>query len=130
MKRIPDTFPDKDAIRDVYEHICYYYQMAMGDGYNVTREFDLDEFCRTSNTFRSRPTVRYIYWNGQAISNIRKNKTTPPAYTFCSAATSYTAFMNSRQNRNNSSNGFYAAMEACSAIMSLWTNGVLRLYPG
>ena len=51
MKRIPDTFPDKDAIRDVYEHICYYYQMAMGDGYNVTREFDLDEFCRNFKHF-------------------------------------------------------------------------------
>ena len=51
MKRIPDTFPDKDAIREVYEHICYYYQMAMGDGYNVTREFDLDEFCRNFKHF-------------------------------------------------------------------------------
>ena len=30
MKRIHDTFPDKDAIQEVYEHICYYYQMAMG----------------------------------------------------------------------------------------------------
>ena len=41
----------KDAIREVYEHICYYYQMAMGDGYNVTREFDLDEFCRNFKHF-------------------------------------------------------------------------------
>ena len=86
MKRIPDTFPDKDAIREVYEHICYYYQMAMGDGYNVTREFDLDEFCRN---FKHFPVQ-----NGQDTSNIRKNKTTPPAYTFCSAATSYIVFMN------------------------------------
>lgn len=45
MKRIPDTYPDKEYIRKVYEHICYYYQMAMGDGYNVTREFNLEEFC-------------------------------------------------------------------------------------
>lgn len=51
MKRIPDTFPDKKDIRKVYEHLCYYYQMAMGDGYNVTREFDLDEFCRNFRHF-------------------------------------------------------------------------------
>ena len=31
-KRIPDTFPEKDYIKQVYEHLQYYYQMAMGDG--------------------------------------------------------------------------------------------------
>ena len=51
MKRIPETFPDKDDIRKVYEHICYYCQMAMGDGYQVTREFNLEEFCRNFKHF-------------------------------------------------------------------------------
>ena len=51
MKRIPDTFPDRDFIKDVYEHICFYYQMAMGDGQNVTYAFDLDEFCRNFKHF-------------------------------------------------------------------------------
>ena len=51
MKRIPDTYPEKDSIRQVYEHICYYYQMAMGDGFNVTREFSMEEFCRNFKHF-------------------------------------------------------------------------------
>ena len=51
MKRIPDTFPDRDFIKDVYEHICFYYQMAMGDGQNVTYAFDLEEFCRNFKHF-------------------------------------------------------------------------------
>lgn len=51
QKRIPDTFPDKEFIRDIYEDICYYYQMAMGDGLNVTREFNLNEFCRNFKHF-------------------------------------------------------------------------------
>lgn len=51
MKRIPDTYPDKEKIRQVYEHICYYYQMAMGDGYNVIKEFNLEEFCRNFKHF-------------------------------------------------------------------------------
>lgn len=51
MRRIPDSFPTKEAIRTVYEHLCYYYQMAMGDGLNVTREFHLDEFCRNFKHF-------------------------------------------------------------------------------
>ncbi len=45
-KRIPDTFPDKEYIRQLYEHLNYYYQMAMGDGLGCTYEFNLEEFCR------------------------------------------------------------------------------------
>ncbi|MBU3808402.1 MAG: RecQ family ATP-dependent DNA helicase [Candidatus Phocaeicola faecipullorum] len=50
-KRISDTFPEKDYIRTVYEHLNYYYQMAMGDGYGCTREFNIDEFCRNFKHF-------------------------------------------------------------------------------
>lgn len=51
IKRIPDTYPDKEFIRSIYEDICYYLQIAMGDGHNVTREFNLDEFCRNFRHF-------------------------------------------------------------------------------
>ena len=50
-KRISDTFPEKDYIRTVYEHLNYYYQMAMGDGLGCTREFNIDEFCRNFKHF-------------------------------------------------------------------------------
>ena len=46
-KRINDTFPDKDYIRKVYEHIAYFYQVAIGSGYNITFEFNIDKFCHT-----------------------------------------------------------------------------------
>ena len=45
QKRINDTYPPKDAIRQVYEHLAYYYQIATGDGYGVAHEFNIDEFC-------------------------------------------------------------------------------------
>ena len=45
LRRIPETYPEPDYVRDIYEHMCYYFQMAMGDGNGVTREFDLQEFC-------------------------------------------------------------------------------------
>ena len=45
-KRISDNYPDKEYIRSIYEHICYYYKMALGDGLNCTFEFSLSEFCR------------------------------------------------------------------------------------
>ncbi|KAA6350990.1 ATP-dependent DNA helicase RecQ [termite gut metagenome] len=44
-KSITDTFPDKDYIKKVYEHLSYYYQMAMGDGLGCMYEFNLEEFC-------------------------------------------------------------------------------------
>lgn len=50
-KRIVDTFPDKEYIKNVYEHLQYYYQMAMGDGFQCVREFNLEEFCRKFKYF-------------------------------------------------------------------------------
>ena len=50
-KRITDTFPDKDYIRNVYENIHYYYQMAMGDGLGCTFAFNIDEFCHNFKHF-------------------------------------------------------------------------------
>ena len=50
-KRITDTFPDKEYIRNVYENIQYYYQMAMGDGLGCMYAFNIDEFCRNFKHF-------------------------------------------------------------------------------
>ena len=35
----------------MYEHLQYYYQMAMGDGFQCVREFNLEEFCRKFKYF-------------------------------------------------------------------------------
>ena len=50
-KRIGDTFPEKEYIRQVYEHINYYYQMAMGDGRGCTFAFNIEEFCQRFKHF-------------------------------------------------------------------------------
>ena len=50
-KRVVDTFPDKEYILNVYEHLQYYYQMAMGDGFQCVREFNIEEFCRKFKYF-------------------------------------------------------------------------------
>ena len=51
IKRVSDTFPEKDYIRKVYDHLAYYYQIATGDGYGVSREFNIDDFCHKFNHF-------------------------------------------------------------------------------
>ena len=45
-RRISDNFPEKEFIRNVYERLGYYYQMAVGDGMGCRYDFDLHEFCR------------------------------------------------------------------------------------
>lgn len=50
-KRIDDTFPPKDEIRQVYEHLAYFFQIATGDGFGITREFNIDVFCQRFHHF-------------------------------------------------------------------------------
>jgi ATP-dependent DNA helicase RecQ len=50
-KRISDTFPPKEYIRDVYDHLAYFYQVAVGSGYNKMFEFPVDKFCYTYHYF-------------------------------------------------------------------------------
>ena len=50
-KRIADSFPDKDAIRQIYEHLNYFFQMPMGEGQGCVRAFNIDEFCRNFKHF-------------------------------------------------------------------------------
>lgn len=50
-KRINDTFPDKDYIKKVYEHLAYYYQVGVGSGFHATFEFNIDDFCHKFHHF-------------------------------------------------------------------------------
>ena len=50
-KRIADTFPTKDYIRQVYEHLAFYYQIGVGSGFNHTFEFNIEQFCRAFRHF-------------------------------------------------------------------------------
>ncbi len=45
LNRVGETYPEPQYVRKVYEDMCCFFEMAMGDGTNVTREFRLQEFC-------------------------------------------------------------------------------------
>ena len=51
LKRVSDSFPEKDYIRQVYEHLAYYYQIGVGSGYGHTFEFNIDKFCHNFHHF-------------------------------------------------------------------------------
>ena len=50
-KRINDTFPPLDYVRQVYEHLAYFYQVGVGSGYNAIFEFNIELFCKTYHHF-------------------------------------------------------------------------------
>ncbi|ETD16888.1 MULTISPECIES: RecQ family ATP-dependent DNA helicase [Prevotellaceae] len=50
-KRITDTFPEKEFIKQIYEHLAYFYQVGLGSGSGHIFSFDIDKFCRTYKHF-------------------------------------------------------------------------------
>ena len=51
QRRISETFPDKDDIRTVYEHLAYFYQIGLGSGGGCRFEFNIDRFCQYFHHF-------------------------------------------------------------------------------
>ena len=49
--RIEDTFPPKELIKDIYEHLAYFFQVGVGSGCNKTFEFEIEKFCFTYKYF-------------------------------------------------------------------------------
>lgn len=50
-KRVAQTYPEKEYIRDVYEHLAYFFQVGTGTGSGRTFEFSIDKFCVTYKYF-------------------------------------------------------------------------------
>ena len=50
-RRLSQQFPALDYVRDVYELLGCFLNIAAGDGMNVTREFNFEQFCRTYGYF-------------------------------------------------------------------------------
>lgn len=46
-KRIADLFPSRDFIKKVYELVGIFLDVAIGDGYNKTYDFNFNLFCKT-----------------------------------------------------------------------------------
>ena len=50
-KRIADTYPEKDFIRQVYDQLAYFFTVGVGSGCGRTFEFDIEKFCRAYKHF-------------------------------------------------------------------------------
>jgi ATP-dependent DNA helicase RecQ len=51
LKRITDTFPEKEYIREVYDHLADFFQIGVGSGEGTVHEFDIERFCHAFRHF-------------------------------------------------------------------------------
>ncbi len=60
QKRVEDTFPPKEYVQQVYEHLAYFYQIGVNSGEGCTFEFPIDKFCATFKHFPIRANAALI----------------------------------------------------------------------
>ncbi len=44
-RRLNDSFPSKEFLRETYGRLCVFLNIAMGEGYQQVCEFDINKFC-------------------------------------------------------------------------------------
>ena len=54
LKRVQAAFPEKEYIRQVYDHLAYFFQLAVYSGEGARYEFDMDRFCKVFHHFPTR----------------------------------------------------------------------------
>lgn len=64
-RRVSETFPDRDYIKKVYERVCNFLHISIGEGYDTLHEFEFDKFCRTFK-YQPRQCLSAIHLLGQA----------------------------------------------------------------
>lgn len=78
-KRISDEYPEKEFIKNVYESLSYFFQIAEGFGYNSTYDFNLYQFCSiykypilpTHNALKILGLAGYIEYTDEVDSQSR-----------------------------------------------------------
>ena len=88
--RLAQQFPELDYVRNAYEMLCCFLGIAEGDGMLVTREFNIDSFCRTYGYFSTTlvgaldllDKAGYIEYRDEdeASSRLRINVTRPELF--------------------------------------------------
>lgn len=76
-KRIAQEFPDKQTIRDIYDHLAYFFQLALGDGCGHTFMFDAGRFCQTfhHSTIQTHSALRILQRGGYIECDMEPDNT-------------------------------------------------------
>lgn len=44
-RRVTEAFPDRKIIKKIYERVCNHLNIAIGEGFDTLKEFDIERFC-------------------------------------------------------------------------------------
>ena len=50
-RRIPETYPDLEYIKETYDKICYFFEIGIGESQGRTYQFSMDKFCTAFHRF-------------------------------------------------------------------------------
>lgn len=66
VKRFDAEFPPLEEIKSIYEKICGYIQVAIGDGYQASFLFNIHDFCRREHLYigKVRAALKLLEQNG------------------------------------------------------------------
>lgn len=64
-RRITEQFPERDAVRKVYERVCNFLHISLEEGYGRVFPFDLDKFCEVFG-YQRRSVLASLHLLGQA----------------------------------------------------------------
>lgn len=64
-RRITEVFPPREEIRKIYELVCIFMRLDIGEGFDLLRQFDIDKFCETF-CIRKKKCLAALHLLGQA----------------------------------------------------------------
>lgn len=78
-RRVSESYPDKEFVVSVYEHLAYFFNVGVGSGNGSRFLFDMERFCRTYRFFsvpvdaslRLLTRAGYIYYDGTDDNHTR-----------------------------------------------------------
>lgn len=46
-RRLTEAFPERNTIKQIYEYVCIFLHLSVGEGYEAVKQFDIKKFCET-----------------------------------------------------------------------------------
>lgn len=83
VKRFDAEFPPLEEIKSIYEKICDFIQVAVGDGYQASFVFNIHEFCRREHIYigKVRAALKLLEQNG--YMTLTEEMENPARILFC-----------------------------------------------
>ena len=83
VKRFDAEFPPLEEIKSIYEKICDFIQVAVGDGYQASFLFNIHDFCRSEHLYigKVRAAIKLLEQNG--YMTLTEEMENPARILFC-----------------------------------------------